>query len=288
MATYTYDGLNRRLNKGTSVTRDYYYSGKWQVLEEQVSSPAPGCPERQFVWGLRYDDDLVLRDRVNPQSSSVTCLATNERLYALHDYLNATALINTSAAVQERYGYNAFGGVRFMTATFGSRSSSLYAWETLFGDYRWDSETGLYHVRNRYLHPQLGVWLTRDPIGYQDGPNFYFYVRNRPINLVDPTGLDSISDYYKKCAELLDATDRCNCFCAPVTTGSADSQQCVNNCEKCASLATAIAKGSVCTYANELCLCLCTLANKKLKESCLPTIDCTKSCNKYAPPCCEE
>jgi hypothetical protein len=33
-----------------------------------------------------------------------------------------------------------------MDANFGSRSSSSYDWETLFGAYRWDSESGLYQV----------------------------------------------------------------------------------------------------------------------------------------------
>jgi RHS repeat-associated protein len=30
---------------------------------------------------------------------------------------------------------------------------------------RLDADTGFYQVRNRYLHPGLGRWLTRDPIG---------------------------------------------------------------------------------------------------------------------------
>ncbi len=163
ISTYAYDGLTRRVRKVTSVTRDYYYSSPWQVVEERVSTPAPGCPEREFVWGLRHQDDLVLRDRVTSQSSSSSCQAPNERLYALHDAFSATAVVNTAGTVVERYGYDAYGAVRFMDANFGSRSASSYGWETLYDDYRWDSETGLYQVRYRYLHPKLGVWITRDP-----------------------------------------------------------------------------------------------------------------------------
>ena len=191
IANYRYDGINRRTQKITSATRDYYHSGQWQILEERVSTPAPTCPERQFVWGLRYTDDLILRDRVTSQSSSTSCQATNERLYVLHDYFQPTAVINSSGTVEERYGYNAFGAVRFMTAAFGTQSGSNYAWETLYGAYRWDSETGLYQVRNRYLHPYLGTWITRDPAGRRHESNLYAYVNNSPVNAIDDLGLQS-------------------------------------------------------------------------------------------------
>lgn len=37
--------------------------------------------------------------------------------------------------------------------------------------------------------PPTGRWLSEDPAGYVDGPNQYLYVRNNPINRVDPSGL---------------------------------------------------------------------------------------------------
>lgn len=59
---------------------------------------------------------------------------------------------DTTGAVQERYGYDGFGTPRYMDGSFGARSSSSYGWETLFGAYRYDLETGFYQVRYRYLH----------------------------------------------------------------------------------------------------------------------------------------
>jgi RHS repeat-associated protein len=175
VATYSYDGKNRRTTKTTNSIRHYYYSLDWQILEERIG--ASSTPDRQFVWGLRYADDLVLRDQ------------NTSRLYALHDYFNCTAVADTAGAIQERYGYNAFGLVRFMTSSFGILSSSAYSWETLYGDYRWDNESNLYQVRNRFAHPNLGRWLTRDPVGYKAGVNLYAYVENNPVKAVDPTGL---------------------------------------------------------------------------------------------------
>jgi RHS repeat-associated protein len=100
-----------------------------------------------------------------------------------------------------------------MDASFGARSTSSYDWETLFDAYRFDPETSLYHVRFRYLHPNLGRWLTRDPIGEPlfearanlllltetsarrrlkslvGGPNTYWFVGNAPIGWTDIFGL---------------------------------------------------------------------------------------------------
>ena len=41
----------------------------------------------------------------------------------------------------------------------------------------------------RYYDPEIGRYLTRDPIGYGDGLNVYLYVGNNPINGIDPQGL---------------------------------------------------------------------------------------------------
>jgi RHS repeat-associated protein len=221
VATYWYDGLHRRVRKGT--TRDFYYSLQWQILEERVS----GAMDRQFVWGLRYIDDLVLR------------LQGSQTLYVLHDYFNPTAIINTSAVVQERYGYDGFGMPRYMNASFGSVSSG-FQWETLYGAYRYDAESGLYQVRYRYLHSGLGRWTNRDPVSDEHlAPNLlphihrdalrvdsqislYWYVRNTAVNNVDIYGLATgDQDAVGKCIE--------GCLRFP-ELGAEWVKACINNC----------------------------------------------------------
>jgi RHS repeat-associated protein len=52
-----------------------------------------------------------------------------------------------------------------------------------------DSETGLYYYRARYYDVQNGRFISEDAIRFVGGPDFYLYVRNSPVSLVDPLGL---------------------------------------------------------------------------------------------------
>jgi YD repeat-containing protein len=170
VATYAYDGSSRRTTKIIEgETRHYYYTPQWQMMEERVGGSSSA--DRQFVWGLRQMDDLVLRDQ------------GTQRMYAMHDYFNCTTIVDTTGTARERYGYNGFAQARFMTPTFGIQTGSSYGWENLFANYRSDSETGFYQGRHRYQHPSLGRWLTRDPL-HEPG----FGLRNWPNRdpLVEP------------------------------------------------------------------------------------------------------
>ena len=66
------------------------------------------------------------------------------------------------------------------------------AWTTPFG-YRGeytDAETGYVYLRARYYDPEMGRFLSEDPV--RDGMNWYVYAGNNPIMFVDPLGLEKI------------------------------------------------------------------------------------------------
>jgi RHS repeat-associated protein len=196
VAEYEYDGAKRRVVKkaydGGSLdeTRHFYYTDpkKWQVVEERLESGGSisSDPDRQFVWGLRYIDDLVLRDRDTTANGTL-----DERLYALQDAnWNVTALADTSGSVLERYAYASYGSVTIYDATFANiRNTSAYSSVVLYTGRELDSEGGLYHYRNRYYSAELGTFVSRDPIASNmTASNRYDYTSAQPLLAVDPSG----------------------------------------------------------------------------------------------------
>jgi uncharacterized protein RhaS with RHS repeats len=53
-----------------------------------------------------------------------------------------------------------------------------------------DEENGLLYMRARYYDPEVGRFISKDPIGLLGGLNMFTYVQNNPVNLIDPTGFD--------------------------------------------------------------------------------------------------
>ena len=134
-------------------TRHFYYNAGWQVLEERAG--ASTAANRQYVWGVRYMDDLVLRDRDVAAGGDlgVTGSGLDERFYAMQDpNWNVVAIANVSGTVQERYRYTAYGTPTCLTSSFAPRNpnASAYAWDALYTGRQLDAETGLYQYRNRY------------------------------------------------------------------------------------------------------------------------------------------
>ena len=182
VATYQYNGLNRRVKKVVgSETRLFYFNREWQCIEEYVGST---CDAR-YVWGLRYIDDLV------------TYRKGSTDYYVLQDAnWNVVALTNTAGVVQERYAYSPFGGLEIYTAAFATRSTSTCNVTRTFTGQVLDAETGLMLYRNRMYHPRMGRFVQRDPIGYSAGDvNLVRYVGNRTTFFSDSMGLWGNSIY---------------------------------------------------------------------------------------------
>jgi RHS repeat-associated protein len=85
-----------------------------------------------------------------------------------------------------------------------------------FSSEYFDDESGLVYYNFRYYSPELGRWLSRDPIGERGWENLYIFIRNNPINGIDKYGLWpwssterlSKSDIPKEILKKLDKDDK--------------------------------------------------------------------------------
>ena len=184
VSTNTYDAFHRRIRKvGGGETRDYYYDFNWRSVEERVGTPGSQTVKAQYTWSPTDRWTMIRRKRS-------TTSTLNEVLYVLKDYLDPAALFSSATSeIVERFGFDAFGPVRFMTEAFGSRGNSEYDWNFLFHAEFMDQESGLYNYGYRFYHSGLGRWLSRDPAGEAGGLNLYAMIKNSPGNKMDVMGL---------------------------------------------------------------------------------------------------
>jgi YD repeat-containing protein len=196
LAYYEYDARGFRIldhtygstGKAETATH-HYYTNSWQCIEERTVdltiSPLPAAQlSAQYVWGLRYVDDLIQRQRDTTGNGTL-----DETLYVINDrQFNVVALTDTSQTVVQRMSYQPYGKVEFLTASYGS-STNTYNWQHLFQGLSLDV-TGFIDNRNRMLGTLTGRFGQNDPLDYPDGMNRYaaYHVM---FGGLDPTGLQT-------------------------------------------------------------------------------------------------
>jgi RHS repeat-associated protein len=104
---------------------------------------------------------------------------------------NTRALTDDQGNVTDTFAYTANGELTERTGT----TPTPFQCGGEHGYYT-DQTTGEIMVRRRDYDPPLGRWLSVDPSGFIDGINLYQYVRNNPISLVDPSGLQAELEFH--------------------------------------------------------------------------------------------
>ncbi|QDU44544.1 tRNA3(Ser)-specific nuclease WapA precursor [Symmachiella dynata] len=195
VAEYEYDAGGKRILKhvysggALDYTLHYYYDEFWRVLEvrKETSGTEDEDPLETYVWHPYYIDSLLLRDYDSNTDG------TSERHYYMQDAnANVTAITDNAGTVLERYHYTPYGEIAVLDPDFSADAdnTSDVANSTAYTGRLFDRETGLYYYRNRYYHPQVGVFITRDPLGYvNDSFDQYEYVSSAPLSSQDPLGL---------------------------------------------------------------------------------------------------
>jgi RHS repeat-associated protein len=167
--TYKYDALDRRTERTASI-----------------GSPLPLTTTARFI----YDGADVIRDLDGNGITTADYLngpgidnkfrqtTATAALYFVQDHLGSTrALTDANGNVVASLNYDSFGNG-------GASPLTRYT----YTGREFDSDTGLYYYRARFYDPQLGRFLSEDPIGLSGGPNPYEYAYDNPLRYVDPTG----------------------------------------------------------------------------------------------------
>jgi RHS repeat-associated protein len=203
LATYAYDGMNRRIQKTIADlgggnggltgdipagTVNYLYDDQQIVLERDDT----GNWLQAYFWGQYIDELLFL-------SVPTDILPTTYRI--LSDLLyRSVAMVTTSNVVTEAYDCDAYGNTLCYSGpgtdgdwfTDDDVRTNNPINPTIFTGRQYDPESQIYWYRARYYGPSIGRFVSRDPLKKAEllqGPNLYEYVWDNPVNDVDPLGL---------------------------------------------------------------------------------------------------
>ncbi len=164
------DAAGRRIEKQydwETITK-YVYDGDHCIAEYDVSN----ILRRKYIYGPGVDEPIAMIEAAGSYAGT----------YYYHcDALGSVVgLTNASGNTVEVYEYDVYGRLGASDASHPNR--------ILFTGREYDKETGLYYYRARYYNPQIGRFLQTDPIGYDDGMNWYAYCGNSPVRNTDPSG----------------------------------------------------------------------------------------------------
>jgi len=167
--TYTYDAFNRRVSKTEdNTTQKYLYDGDdiIAILDDQD----------QVIATITHDESI---------DTPLSITNANGTFYYHRDHQGSiVALTDSTGAVVESFQYdNHYGTITNHTKTIETNNPYAYTGREL-------DTPELYYYRARYYDPTIQRFVSEDPIGFSSGDfNWYRYVGNRPVSLVDPLGL---------------------------------------------------------------------------------------------------
>lgn len=177
-SSYLYNGLNERVVKQLGdETYLYFYNPAGQLLETQYYQGAEKVSSQQIIW--LANTPIAQVDNKNGQA---------ELVYIHTDHLNAPRKAsNTQGQLVWQWSSDAYGnGEPEQDVDQNGLETQI---SLRFPGQIYDGESGLYYNYYRYYDPQLGRYITSDPIGLNGGINTYAYVGGNPVGYVDPLGL---------------------------------------------------------------------------------------------------
>lgn len=188
LSIYGYHGDGRRTySRETQVdgsTRQTEFAWDGMRMVEELRPSGGGVVRAKTIWGRGWE--LVKYQKNNP--------------FFFHRDGKGwiAALTNSGGNIKESYLYSAYGKPRFFDNTGAEVAEQAFDSPWLWHGYYRDRRVGRhYYTVHRYMDPDTGRWLSRDPLGYLDGMNPYGAFAESPMALFDPLGLFSWRRFFK-------------------------------------------------------------------------------------------
>ncbi|WP_348529746.1 RHS repeat protein [Pseudomonas wuhanensis] len=171
-SSYRYDAFGRRIAKTVDgQTTEFFWQGDQVVAESSKEH------YRSYVYEPGSFRPLAMLDGKGPRKACP--------FYYQLDHLGTPQeLTDFGGEIVWSAKYNAYGKVTHQTFGGGEQLEQPLRFQ---GQY-FDAESGLHYNRHRYYDPDVGRYLTPDPIKLAGGLNQYQYTPN-PTGWVDPLGL---------------------------------------------------------------------------------------------------
>ncbi|MCS0614691.1 RHS domain-containing protein [Massilia kyonggiensis] len=182
--SYAYDPFGRRIAKRDAfgVTR-FVWDGNRLLCEQR------GSYSRTYVYG---EDAFVPLARVDAVTGGDGAVRAEVRHLHLDHLGTPREMTNADGRVVWAARYRAWGNALEVVQDAVPAVLPSYEIEEAqpvrFQGQYYDSESGLHYNRFRYYDPDIGRFVSIDPIGLFGGANTFTYARN-PVSWIDPLGL---------------------------------------------------------------------------------------------------
>ena len=180
--SFTYDALGRRLTKLGDVTFHYLWNGnvplhEWQTGNRYVGSVLTPYSEDFKTWLFEEESFVPLALIQDGKAYSIVC-----------DQLGTPTEAYDEEGKEVWYRRLDMNGKILEETQPGLNPEGYVSIPFLFQGQYYDYETGLAYNRFRYYDPELGRYISEDPIGLAGGIKLYGYVED-PLYAIDILGL---------------------------------------------------------------------------------------------------
>ncbi len=186
-----YDGLNRlreiaEYGTGANPTNVVRYA--WNGMLPWAELDGSNNVLRTFTWGLDLSGTVGGAGGIGGLVGMRSRQGTGTNYLVRTDAKgNVTEVRQTDGTVVATYAYAPFGNIITNTGSY----NQPFAFQSKIRH----AKSNLGYWGERWYDYKTGRWISRDSLGEAGGINIYEYCGGSPLVLIDPTGLDSYSNY---------------------------------------------------------------------------------------------